>query len=61
MKLQNFSLKGLTNFAIPKKLHPSMSDHVMCQWKPPERLGQKGEPITVGDKVRVRDDKTTDH
>ena len=38
-----------------------MADHAMRERKPPQRLGQEGEPIAVGDKVRVRDGKTTDY
>ena len=38
-----------------------MADHVMRELKPPQRLGHEGKPITVGDKVRVRDGKTSDY
>ncbi len=38
-----------------------MADHALRQRKPPQRLGQKGEPIAVGDKVKARDAKTADY
>ena len=37
-----------------------MADHTMRERIPPVRLGQKGDPFAVGDKVRVRDGKTFD-
>ena len=40
---------------------PPMPYHAMRERKPPERLGQEGEPIVVGDKVRVRDGKTNQY
>ena len=39
---------------LSRKRTPPMTDYVMRQHKPPQRLGQKGEPIAVGDKVKAR-------
>ena len=38
-----------------------MTDHVIRECKPPKRLGQEDKPIAFGDKVRVRDGKTSDY
>ena len=38
-----------------------MTDHDMCERKPQQRMGHEGKPIAVGDKVRVRDGKTSDY
>ena len=38
-----------------------MTDHAIRERKPTQRLGQEGKPIALGDKVRVRDGKTSDY